>query len=448
MPSGHGEDSTLEKKIIEAINKYQMQDIYDGAVLAFSGGADSSALLYFLKDKCKNLICVHVNHLIRGDEAMRDEEFAKNICKKYGVKLISERIDIPKIAKENKKGLEETAREERYNILYRVLSKNPQCKCIVTAHNADDNFETVLFNLTRGTGIKGLAGIKPVYNHIMRPLIYSSKSEILEYCLTNGIDYVTDSTNMKTEYSRNLIRHNVIPELKRLNPDCLDAVKRLGILLSQDEAYFEKEIDKIIFENKIKGKIPLWLLKELDFSLASRLLRRVSNLSLDYTAVNSCIELAKGNQAGARIDLLGGSSFKIEHDYAIFLKTDDFLPTDFCQELVSGLNYIKEIDKYISFDEKNAPNGYELDTEIRLDKNKIDATLYVRSRKEGDKIKSGKMTKKLKQIFVDYHIPSHKRDKIPLICTGDSIIAIPDVVVADGYKGNDLTIKIFKKKED
>lgn len=437
----------MEKKIYEAVSKYQMQDIYDGAVLAFSGGADSSVLLHFLKDKCKNLVCVHVNHMIRGDEAMRDEEFAKKTCESYGVQIITERIDIPKIANEAKKGIEETAREERYKLFYKILSENPQYKCIVTAHNADDNFETVLFNLTRGTGIQGLTGIKPVYNKIMRPLIYLSKIEILEYCAKNNIKYVTDSTNIETEYSRNHIRHKVIPELKEINPDCLDAVKRLGVLLSQDEAYFEKKIDKIISENNIVDKIPLSLLKELDFSLASRLLRRVSGASLDYTAVYLCLELIKNSQAGARIDLSGGISFKIEHDYAAFLKTDELLPTRFCKELADGVNYIKEIDKYISF-ENVAPNGYVLEAKIGLDKSKITAPLYARSKKEGDKIKAGKMTKKLKQIFVDCRIPSHKRDKIPLICMGDSIIAISGIVIADGYKGNDLIINVFKKKED
>ncbi len=438
----------MEKKIYEAISKYQMQDIYDGTVLAFSGGADSSALLHFLKDKCKNLVCVHINHMIRGDEAMRDEQFAKDVCKKYNVKLISQRIDIPKLAKESKKGLEQTAREERYKLFYKILSENPQYKCIATAHNADDNFETVLFNLTRGTGTQGLAGIKPIYNKIMRPLIYLSKKEILEYCAKNNIEYVTDSTNMETEYSRNRIRHNVIPELKELNPDCLDAVKRLGLLLSQDEAYFQKEIDKIIFENKIVDKIPLSLFLELDFSLSSRLLRRVSGLSLDYSSVNSCIELAKSAQVGARIDLAGGVSFKIEHDYVTFLKKEEILPTEFYKDIVDGINYIEELDKYISLGEKNPPNGYELEIELGLDRGKITSPLYARTRKEGDKIRAGKMTKKLKQIFVDQHIPSHERYKIPLICMGDSIIAVPGIIIADGYKGNDLVIYIFKKKED
>lgn len=438
----------MESKIFKAVQKYHMQDIFDGAVLAFSGGADSCALLHFLSKRCKNLVSVHINHMIRGEEATRDENFARDMAKKLGVKFICHRIDIPKIASERKTGLEETARAERYRVLYEELSKNPEYKCIVTAHNADDNAETVLFNLTRGTGISGISGIKPVYNNIMRPLIYLSKKEIIDYCSANNIEYVTDSTNFDTAYTRNRIRHKVIPELKEINPELLNSVFRLGELLDSDEEYFKRRVDKIILENKIENAIPLSLARELEYSILSRLLRRVSRQALDYTATRLCIDLIKNGQAGAYLNLSGGLCFKLEHDRAVFLKEEELNSAEFCKPLEFGINYINEIGAAIAVGQDAEPSGYEKISEIKLNAEKMNGRLYTRSRKNGDKIKTGKMTKRLKQLFVDNHIPSHLRDKIPLICLDNDIICVPNIALADGFKGDDFIIKIFKKRED
>ncbi|MBQ3040291.1 MAG: tRNA lysidine(34) synthetase TilS [Clostridia bacterium] len=437
----------MEKRIFEAIEKYQMQDIYSGTVLAFSGGADSCALLHFLSKRCKNLVAVHINHMIRGDEALRDEEFAKKTAEKYGVKFIARQIDIPKIAKRDGLGIEETARRERYKVFYEILNSNSEYKCIATAHNSDDNAETVLFNLTRGTGTRGLSGIKPVNDFIVRPLIFLSKKEILDYCLANNIEYVTDSTNLSTVYTRNKIRHNVIPCLKEINPDLLDAILRLGEIVTSDEEYFKKQVDKIILESVDDGKMPVSVLRSLDYSILSRLLREVSHVALDHTATRSCIELINNAQAGAYVNLKDGISFKIEHSYAAFIKTEELKDVNFLIPLNNGHNYIEAIDTYVSLNTEDAPSGYCLDLQIKLDKEKITSPLYARSKRDGDKIKAGKMTKRLKQIFVDTHLPSHKRDKIPLICMDDEIIAALGVVIADGYKGNGITIKTFKKRK-
>lgn len=438
----------MEKKILRAVQKYHMQDIYSGAVLAFSGGADSCALLHYLSTRCENLVCVHINHMIRGEEAERDESFAREMSKNYGVKFICHKIDIPKISAQRKTGLEQTAREERYRVLYEELSKNPECKCIVTAHNADDNAETVLFNLTRGTGATGISGIKPVYNSIMRPLIYLSKKEIIDYCLANNIEYVTDSTNFDTTYTRNRIRHKVIPELKEINPELLNSVLRLGELIDYDEEYFKARVDKIIFENKIDSAIPLSLARSLEYPILSRLLRRISNQALDYTATGLCIDLIENGQTGAYLNLSGGLCFKLEYDKAVFLKESDLNSAEFYQPLTLGINYIDEIGMAIVLGDENELKGYEKIAEVELNAERINDSLCVRSRRNGDKIKAGKMTKRLKQLFVDNHIPSHMRDKIPLICLGNEIICVPNIALADGYKGKDFIINIFKKRDN
>ena len=437
----------LKAKIEAFVEANSMQAVYEGAVLGFSGGADSATLLHFLKDKTKNLLCVHINHMIRGEEADRDELFAKSTCEKYGVKFVSYKINVPKIAKERKIGIEECARDERYRVFNEILDKNPEYKCIVTAHNLDDNTETVLFNLTRGTGTRGLIGIQARQGKIIRPLLTSSKKEIIEYCLANNIEYVVDSTNSDTKYTRNSIRHNVIPYLKEINPSLNESIMRLGDIISSDEKYFDKLVDKIISENDIKDKIDLALARELDASIISRLLKKVSPQRLDYLDVASSIELLKNARVGSLVNLSGGISFKIERGYAHFIKTCELDEKDFYLALENGVNFLDSQDMAITVNSDLNSEEYTLFCEIKLNREKIDKPIYVRQKRDGDTIKSGKMTKKLKKLFVDAHIPSHLRKKIPLVCMDGEIIAVPSVAIRDGFKGNDYIIAIYLRRK-
>jgi tRNA(Ile)-lysidine synthase len=446
MNNQHKEKCMLQNRLDALVLENQMQEMYSGAILGFSGGADSSALLHLLKDKVQSLVCVHINHMIRGDEADRDENFAIEICQKYGVKLLTYKVDVPTLSKERKKGLEETAREVRYEIFNSLLEKNPEYKCIVTAHNLDDSLETVIFNFARGTGPKGLVGIEPRQGKLFRPLVTTSKKEILEYCEKNDIPYVTDSTNKDTAYTRNHIRHNIIPNLEKINPDVLGASRRLSNILASDEEYFNKLTDKVIEENKIENKIELSLLNSLERAVASRLLIKVLGETIDYYSVVSCIELARKGTVGSLLNLPNGISFKIERGYAHFVKTNDLKEKSYRVRLENGLNIIQEIDTIIALNDTTVPQGYVLTSEISLDGQKITSPLYARQKIDGDTIRSGKMTKKLKKLFVDGHIPSHLRTKIPVITMEEKIIAVPGVAVRDSFGGKDIKILIYIKR--
>ena len=437
----------LERKVELYIDAHSMHDIYSGAILGFSGGADSSALLYFLKDRCKNLLCVHINHMIRGDEADRDEAASRRLCEKFGVKFLSYKIDIPAIAKEQRLGLEECARNERYKIFNNLLLENSEYKCIVTAHNLDDNAETVIFNLSRGTGLKGLSGISPVSGKIIRPLLNVSKKEIIDYCLANNIEYVEDSTNDDTAYTRNHIRHNILPQLEKINPEFKDAISRLGEIIVADTEYFEGKIDKIIEENGITSKIDINLLNSLDYSLSSRLIKRLLGKDADYLSVFSCLSLAKSGKVGSLVNLKNGISFKIERGYAEFIKTEDLDGEEFYLALDKQENYLAPLDIIITVNSEVTPADYELIYEVKLNSKKIDQPLSVRSKREGDTIKSGKMTKKLKKLFVDHHIPSHLRTKIPLIIMNEQIICVPNIATKDGFGGSDFIINIYQRRQ-
>ncbi len=438
----------MENKIEKAIKQYEMSNIYEGAIIGFSGGADSSAILHYLSKKTKKLLAIHINHMIRGEEALRDEFFCKNMCKKLGVKFLSFRIDVPYLAEERKQGLEETAREERYKIFNKIISQNSDYKCIVTAHNANDNAETVIFNLSRGSGAKGIAGIKPVANNVVRPLIYCSKEEILEYCKKNSITFVNDSTNLDTDYTRNYIRHEVIPMLEKINPSFIDSCLRMGELLRDDDKFIQDACDKIIEENRIRTRVSTDLLNSLERPIASRLLLTISRDTLDRKSIDACLKLAESGNVGQYINLPNKTSFKKERGYVKFVNTENLIKLKYNKALREGLNYIEEIKTAIAVNTEMVPDlkKYEHVETVIL---KSEGKLIVRNKKDGDKMIQGKMTKKLKTIFCDKHIPSHYRDKIPLICDENGILYIPLVATRDEAKSKngETNIKVYRVKK-
>ncbi|MCL2159239.1 MAG: tRNA lysidine(34) synthetase TilS [Oscillospiraceae bacterium] len=211
------DSSGLAQKAEKLIAQHGMINAENNVLVAFSGGSDSSALLFFLFEymqKKQNLFAAHVNHMIRGDESERDELFSVEICERYGIKIFTKRIDVPKIARDSKKGLEEAARDERYAFLREVAESLGKNTKIATAHTASDNAETLIFNLARGCGLLGLSGIAPTNKNIIRPLLSCEKEDILSYLKKNNIAYAKDSTNADEGYTRNFIRHNITKKLK------------------------------------------------------------------------------------------------------------------------------------------------------------------------------------------------------------------------------------------
>ena len=433
----------MDKKIDSTISRFEMGDVFEGAIIGFSGGADSSALLHYLKDRCKNLLAVHVNHMIRGEEAEQDQRTCCKTCEKYGIELVCVRVDIPTLSKERKKGIEETAREERYRIFGQIMHQHPEYKCIVTAHNANDNAETILFNLARGSGANGLLGIKPVLDKVYRPLINVTRDEIIKYCDDNNIEYVTDSTNADTDYTRNYIRHNIIPQMLELNSGFFEACLRTGEILRRDEEYILGEAEKIarlvpgakLLRKDWEGK---------DYALLTRALKSACPVTLDYKGTNACLSLLNGWQTGKMVSLAQGITFKVEHDYCAFIQSDSIEATEFCKELKQGINII-ETGFVVSVNEEcNIPEYKEIGR-VSLNSQMVKGSLYARNKRDGDEIRSRGMTKKLKRILSDLHIPSHERKKLPVICDCDGVLAIPGIVARDGAfnKNGDLTLKIY-----
>ncbi len=249
----------MKEKVLETIKKFNLIENRDIVVAAVSGGPDSIAMLDILiklQEKMKfKIVVAHINHMIR-EEAISDMEFVKQYCKKYGIDFYSKSIDVQKLANNNKIGTEEAGRLVRYQFFDEILEKVGGNK-IAIAHNKNDRAETIIMNTLRGSGISGLKGIEAKREKYIRPLIECERAEIESYCKSNGIDARIDKTNLDNTYTRNKIRNVVIPYIKKeFNPNIINTLERLSVLVCEEEEYIEKQVEKIYNEILIEESIP------------------------------------------------------------------------------------------------------------------------------------------------------------------------------------------------
>ena len=279
----------LEQKFLDTIKENNLIQKKDVIVVGVSGGPDSITLLTCL-NKYKDyfnirIICAHINHLIRKDST-EDEQFVENVCKKMDIKCYIKRAEVEKIAKEQKKGTEEVGRKIRYDFFDKVAKKENANK-IAIAHNMNDNAETMLLNIIRGSGLTGLEGIQPEeYGRYIRPLINCKREEIEEYCKKYDLKPRIDSTNKENIYRRNIIRNKILPELKELNPNIVQSLSNLSKIVKVQNLHIKNETqniyNKIAIEtfkennknDKTLGKIELDLneFQKLDLNLKQNLI--------------------------------------------------------------------------------------------------------------------------------------------------------------------------------
>ncbi len=449
-----------------------------GIIVGFSGGADSVFLLSYLYDilpEEKVLCAVHLNHMLRGDEACRDERFCLDFCRARRIDFVSEKADVYFISQSEKKGIEECARELRYNLFDKCRKRVAEEKgiseekiLIATAHNADDNMETVIFNAARGSGAAGLCGIPPIRDEkYIRPILCLSSMEIRDYLGENKIDFVFDSTNAENDYARNKIRHKVVPVLKDINPAAQNAFLRLSQSLRSDEDYFEKVVEDILYaEGRKAGTLEVSKIKDAHPSVMSRVIRRLycevcpeGNISaLNVSDVEKMITEGRNGD----LDLPGKITVRISDSLKFFkggVPKNEETPF-YSTELKEGLNCFDSLGFVLSVSgikencdgnssenqgiRKNEENNFEINSNVynsliytALNNDKIKSTLFVRNRRESDVYRIGGHHKKVKKLFCDKKISIEMRDKIPLVCDGDGILWIPGFPPRDGcqYKG-------------
>jgi tRNA(Ile)-lysidine synthase len=280
-------------KVKAAITQYSMD--CSNVTVALSGGADSVALLYALRESGCEVGACHVNHNLRGNESDRDEAFVRELCAGLGVPLTVRSVDVRALQKKHR-SLEETARNVRYEFFAEISRESPGVT-LATAHTASDNAETVLLNLIRGTGLKGLCGIPPVRGNIVRPLILCERSEVEAYCESHGLRYVTDSANSSEEFTRNKIRLNIMPLIKEINPSF--SVTQMCEILREDSDYLES---RACCRDYSESRIPY---SELEKPLLSRIIKQTltnNNISPSALRIKQIMEAVKAGRGKINLE--------------------------------------------------------------------------------------------------------------------------------------------------
>ena len=464
------------EKVRRTIEKHHMLEKGDRVVVGLSGGADSSALLealYLLKEQYSlSLFAAHINHGIMGEEGDNDEAFAESLARQRSIPFLCLKADAPAYAKEHRMGLEEAGRRIRYDY-FESCAKGGK---IATAHTLSDNAETVLLHLSRGAGTKGLCGIPPVRENIIRPLIECSRDEVEAFCKKQGLDFVTDSTNLCDDYSRNFIRNNIIPLFKKLNPGFERAVSRSAAIAAGEQGFIERAAQKALSDCAEKPfpqdaqnttvSLDTAKLLSLDEGLRMRVLKfflegLFKKSTVDYSLVS---RLNDSLDTGKAVNLRDGKKAVFKDGRLTVACQKDPLPQPFYKkiDLSKGDAVIFAKGKRVEIRtgekfEKAEINGCQKINSLLsynvLDRDKISNTVILRTRLSGDKItlKKRGCTKTLKKLWNEKKFTKKQRQSF-LILESDSTLVLsePDGVNA-GYEAdkntkNILSVKIFAEE--
>jgi tRNA(Ile)-lysidine synthase len=460
--------------ILERVNNYilthQMIVPGDIVLVAVSGGADSITLLHILnalKEKLNiSLHVAHLDHMFRGQESQKDANFVKLLCKEWRIPCTIEAKDVSLYRDQNRLSSETAAREVRYQFLDEV-AQNCNAKRIALGHHADDQAETVLLNLLRGTGTTGMAGIAPLRdNKYIRPLLTIRRYEIEQYCNQNGLDYRTDSTNNMAVFFRNKLRLSLIPLLqKEYNSEVVTALGRLAELSREENNFIDLQTRAIYsslvyYPQNSVLELPVEEFTNQHLALQRRIIRMIwaeltgGHRDLTYQHVESvlcqCLKLKP-----AKIELPDGVLCKIAYGKLRFTRTKEepIAPLIHYPLKVPGQTYIRElgivINAQIYSDHEKVVNPKALPSnEAILDYEETGKELYVRTRNPGDRFRPQGVNGmvKLKKFLIDQKVPQEERPLIPLICSKNEIIWVSGLRVGEYWKVTEKTKKLLHLK--
>lgn len=415
----------MTDKVTLTVKKHNMISAGDKIGVGVSGGADSVSLLHFLvKNKEKlgieSITAVHVNHSIRGEEAQRDMLFTEKICKEMGVPCKTVTVDVPKETQITGESTELCARRLRYEVFESFGFDK-----FATAHNLNDRMETFFFNLARGSSVTGLLSIPFVRGIYIRPLIDVTRAEIEEYLTKNGLTYITDSTNNCDDYTRNKIRHNLIPQMFELNSAFNKAFLKCESALESEHAYIKAEAEKLLNGCKNGENYIIETLKNADevlrFSAISEILREqgAKNIIREHIELVNQIILNGGSAS------ISGNTVKCERGVLSFGETEKI--PQFSENISDFTNTVKTpcgSFKIISLAKKDLQNFNKQAFNNLIDCDRIIGRLKIRSRISGDSIRlnNRKITKTLKCLFNEKKIPVSKRGAIAILADDEGII--------------------------
>jgi len=427
----------------------------DGAsvLCACSGGADSVCLLHLLRGMPRlRVVCAHFNHGLRGAESDRDEAFVRGLCEILGVPCITGRGDVAGYAREKKLGTEEAARELRYAFLRKTAAEQG-CSRIATAHNAEDNAETVLWNLIRGAGGKGLSGIPPVRDNIIRPLLNVTRAEIEAYLEENGLSHIEDSTNASDDYTRNRIRHRVLPLLREENSAAVENICAAAALSRQDEAFLSGEAEAFLREALRGGAIALDDFLALPRPVGARVLRRLCP-GAEKKHIDKVYALCSGGGRRWETDVPGTRI--IAERGVLRVNPPEPAPISRREVPVGGEVLLPEAGCRIvcRFAEENEEIHNSFNT-FFFKSESICGRISVASPESGDSLRpAGRgCTKSLKKLFSEAGMTAAQKCATPVFSDELGVIAVPGFGIAerctpDGSATVRIEIKEIADKED
>jgi tRNA(Ile)-lysidine synthase len=451
---------TTLHKVKQTIEAHQLLEKGHAVLVALSGGPDSVALLHILyrlrKSYRLKLGAVYINHHMRPSAAKKEETFCQQLCDRLGVSLTMVREDVPALAKKRGLGLEETARDVRYAVFDRVARAGEYDR-VALGHQADDQVETILFRLIRGTGPVGLIGMPVKRGKYIRPLLELTRSEVLGYLKKHSLSWCEDTSNKSVKFRRNWIRHRLLPDLrKNLNPKADAAILALADHLAEDEAYLQSIVDRAVRKTVRMtpgGKIALalGLYRGYPVSLRHRLLRYClkatcqSESSLGREAVQRLDRLAMSGSGTISLPGLvqatvAGSTLYLWLRGAVDVH-EEFAPGRSLNLDRPAVRFTSRLERLARVGAKRSTGG----SRIRLDWNKLRPPLLVRTIRPGDRFRPLGMKghKKVGDFLTDRKVPRPLRDEVLLLCDQEGPVWVAGHEIADRVKIDERTGKVL-----
>ncbi len=452
----------LPTKVKETIRKFSLLNSGDRVLVAVSGGPDSVCLLGVLQALAKeldlSLHVAHLDHMFRGKESAGEALFVSELSKKLGITATIEQFDVPAYCRERGLSPQEGAREVRYGFLQQA-AKTAGASHIATGHTANDQAETFLMRLIRGAGASGLSAIPPMRENIIRPLIEATRDEVLEYLKETGLAFVTDPSNDKPVYTRNRIRMEVLPVLRRFNPRIVATLAaEAGQLRDEDEAvegYCATLADNILVQKENIVFVKRNEFNTLPPAFRRRLLKNASDLAgldssgLSRIQIDEAISFMSAARTGRTMDLPHG--LKIVREYDRFVISGQTGTDGFSQAVmmpgvtvISGLRM--ELETLVAGRPPEEQSDINYIWQALFDYDKIGPVLTLRNRHPGDwfcPAGMGGKSKKIQDYFVNEKVPRRKRDLVPLLCSGNDILWIVGMRTDERFLTNAATKNVL-----
>ncbi len=425
-------DAKINKKLIDSIKD-------EPVAVACSGGSDSMALLHYVSTHFSNFLVINFEHGIRGESSVRDSEFVKNYCINHKIKFNSIRLNTLEIALNEGLTVEEAARKLRYECFNKMLNEG-SVKYVLLAHHKQDQVETILMRIFRGTGIDGLVGIREQNEGIIRPFINLDKLDIMEYIKQNNIPYVEDETNSDTRYTRNFIRHSLLPLIKERYPKVEDSIARLSDIADGIDSYF----DSLVIVEKLDDKsvsVPIDL-------PCKEVFRKSIKKAYVMLGITQDIEYRHYVLMDNLATLENGKSLKMPYNTTAFKEYNRIVIVKDTNLEDSNISFKLPFNQFILNDKVSfvkVEGEFDVKSGLYFDYDKLPEGAIIRHRMEGDYFtKFGGGTKNLGDYLTDKKVPVRLRDDILVVAKDSEVYLIVGLAISDKLKINDKSQNIYK----